>query len=120
MSTQGTYNHHGAWNNGNNASGLTNTSLPGDVGPQTAIGQIVVYSFGAANASSLNTISFEAEAGQIYAIWLGGYRNGGWGDITDDYQLTISQMPVPATVWLFGSALTGFVGISRRKRKLAA
>ena len=28
----------------------------------------------------------------------------------------ISSVPVPAAVWLFGSALAGFVGVSRRKR----
>jgi len=29
--------------------------------------------------------------------------------------ITVSQVPVPGAVWLFGSALLGFVGIGRRK-----
>jgi hypothetical protein len=30
--------------------------------------------------------------------------------------LTVSQVPVPAAAWLFGSAMLGFGAISRRKR----
>ncbi|MDO9163613.1 MAG: hypothetical protein Q8N35_18085 [Methylococcaceae bacterium] len=126
------YNHHGAWNSNNNASGLTSASLPGGgtnfdpdgAGPLTAIGQIVAYSIGGANPSNLNTISFNAEAGQIYSIFIGGYRNGDWIDTTDGYKLTISQevsqVPVPGAVWLFGSAMAGLVGFGRRKSKIAA
>jgi hypothetical protein len=32
---------------------------------------------------------------------------------------TISTVPVPAAVWLFGSALAGFVGFNRRKQQTA-
>lgn len=125
MGSQGAYNHHGGWNAGNNVNGLTNASLPGGgpnfdpdgVGPQTAIGQIVAYSVGGATPSNLNTISFEAEAGQIYAIWLGGYKNGSWGETIDGYQLSITQpaaVPVPGSIWLFGSALAGLMGARRK------
>ena len=31
--------------------------------------------------------------------------------------LTAAHVPVPAAVWLFGSALLGFIGIARRKQK---
>jgi hypothetical protein len=31
------------------------------------------------------------------------------------YELTVSQVPVPAAIWLFGSALVGFIGFGRRK-----
>jgi hypothetical protein len=34
--------------------------------------------------------------------------------------LTVAQTPVPAAIWLFGSALVGLVGVSRRKAGLAA
>lgn len=34
--------------------------------------------------------------------------------------ITPSAVPVPAAVWLFGSALTGMIGVSRRKRALVA
>lgn len=124
MGSQGTYGHHGGWNAGNNENGLTSASLPGGgpnfdpdgTGPLTAIDQIVAYSVGGASPSNLNTISFQAEAGQIYAIWLGGYRNGGWGATTDGYKLTVSQVPVPAAAWLFGGAIASLIGANRRKR----
>jgi hypothetical protein len=125
MTSNTSYGHHGGWNANNNASGLTTDSLPGGntnfdpdgAGPQTAIGQIVAYSVGGVSPLNLNNITFNAEAGQVYTIVLGGYRNGSWGDTIDGYKLTISQVPVPGAVWLFGSALAGFVGVSRRKSK---
>lgn len=33
-----------------------------------------------------------------------------------DYDPTVAVVPVPAAVWLFGSALIGFVGLGRRKK----
>jgi hypothetical protein len=42
---------------------------------------------------------------------------GGSGAIfLDDASLTVSQVPVPAAAWLFGSALMGLVGLSRRRQ----
>jgi len=32
------------------------------------------------------------------------------------WQLRTSEVPVPAAVWLFGTALVGFVGLSRRRK----
>jgi hypothetical protein len=32
------------------------------------------------------------------------------------YGIEISQVPVPAAIWLFGSGLLGLVGIARRKK----
>lgn len=33
-----------------------------------------------------------------------------------EYGPSISEVPVPAAVWLFGTALIGFIGISRRRK----
>jgi len=33
-----------------------------------------------------------------------------------NYNETVSPVPVPAAIWLFGSAMMGFVGLSRRKK----
>jgi hypothetical protein len=34
----------------------------------------------------------------------------------DNVQLSVSAVPVPAAFWLFGTALVGFIGISRRRK----
>jgi len=36
------------------------------------------------------------------------------------YSFSISSVPVPAAIWLFGSALVGLVGTARRKPRQAA
>lgn len=134
MSRNASYGHHGSWNSTTNTLGLTANSLPGGgtnfdpdgAGPQTALGQIVAYSIGnvtpstSAPGTNIGSISFDAQAGQIYTILIGGYRTGDWGTTIDGYKLTVSQVPVPAAVWLFGSALTGIGIIGRRKEKAAA
>lgn len=41
----------------------------------------------------------------------------GWGRNTPEYLTAqVTQTPLPAAVWLFGSALLGFIGLSRRKK----
>lgn len=112
------YAHHGAWNSNNNAAGVTASSLLGTSATFTTA-DIVAYSVGGANPSNLNTISFNAEAGQIYTILLGGYRNGDWGVTADGYKLSVAAVPVPGAVWLFGSAFAGFMGLVRRHKRIA-
>jgi hypothetical protein len=124
------YNHHGQWNNNNNAGGTTSASAFGGGAGSLTASSIVAYSVGSIAAfgnnptQNLNTISFDAVAGQIYTIALGGYRNGDWTTTVDGYKLTVSQevsqVPVPGAVWLFGSAMAGLVGFGRRKSKIAA
>lgn len=109
----GIYNHHGAWNNGNNTAGLTAASLPGG-GRNLPLSSIVAYSVGGATPSNLNTIKFDAKAGQVYTIALGGYKNGAWGDTTDGYRLDVT-VPEPSAVLLIGSAMAGLFGFRRRK-----
>jgi hypothetical protein len=115
------YNHHGAWNADTNTQpgAPTSASLPGG-GRNLPVSSIVAFSIGGATPSNLNNISFVAEAGQIYTIAIGGYKNGSWNTTTDGYKLSVSQVPVPGAVWLFGSAMAGLVGFGRRKLKNAA
>ena len=130
-------NHQNAWNANSNAAGLTTASLPGGstnfsgltsgttaVKNAAAIANIVAYSIGGANPQKISNISFNAEPGQIYTIVLGGYRDGSTYDTLDGYKLNISTaavaaVPVPGAVWLFGSAIAGFLGL-RRNKKIAA
>lgn len=122
IDTVTTYSHHGQWNNNNNSFAPPTNSQsspyvdPGALTPSN----IVAYSVGSFAGSptvNINTIQFEAEAGQYYTIFLGGYRNGDWTTTVDGYTLSVSQVPVPAAVWLFGSALAGLGVIGRRKSK---
>ncbi|MGY6278029.1 hypothetical protein [Methylomonas sp. MgM2] len=117
------YYHHASWNPNSNENGIIAPDsspyeagglMPGTILP---VSDIVAYSVGGANPSNLNTITFDAEAGQIYTIFLGGYRNGSWQTSGDAYRLTVSQtpVPVPAAAWLFGGALATLVGRLRRK-----
>ncbi|MDD5113196.1 MAG: hypothetical protein PHC94_04215 [Methylobacter sp.] len=118
------YNHHGNWNAGVNANGLTVNSLPAGgtkfgADNTAAIANIVAYSIGGNTPSNINTISFNAEPGQIYTIVLGGYQNGSWADTADGYKLTVSAVPVPGAIWLFGSAMAGLIGFGRRHKNAA-
>ncbi len=108
------YSHHGPWhtvspedarNVGNNVNPITTPNPFGGSGLTVLIGDYVVG----------NTATFTAEAGKVYTIILGGFQGGDWVETRNDYQLTISSVPVPSAVWLFGSALAGLVGLKRRK-----
>ncbi len=106
------YVHHGGWN-----SSLNGTPVPTGLGFTSAD---IVKSTDASGAVpvDLNTVTFTAQAGQLYTIALGGYRDGTWFDTTDGYVLNVtsSPVPVPAAVWLLGSALAGIAGLGRRRR----
>lgn len=56
----------------------------------------------------------EMETDQDGKITLLDIKKQGWYDVGHKYTTVV---PVPAAVWLFGSALAGFAGISRRKAK---
>ena len=131
MDTVSDYGHHGGWNANNNSqtgAPLTDASNPyfGAGAGGLSYNDIVAYSTGAivaipgSTTTNLNTITFNAQAGQLYTIFLGGFRDGGWGATNQGYALTISQVPVPGAVWLFGSAMVGMVGFGRRKSAVAA
>jgi hypothetical protein len=114
----GAYNHHGGWNANNNSlpTSPNASSLPAG-GTSFTVADIVAYSVGGSNPSNLNTITFNAEAGQEYTIVLGGYRNGSWGETVDGYKVNVSAVPIPAAAWLFGSALAGLGWVRQRKNK---
>ncbi len=134
------YLHHVPWNAGNNTAGITVQSSPYDAGGPTNPGvnsgtglgltDIVAASTGVLSTTdpftgtvNMNTITFDAVAGEYYTIFLGGYMGGNWQTTTDGYALTITQVaavPVPGAVWLLGSALAGMGVIGRRKNKAAA
>jgi hypothetical protein len=52
-----------------------------------------------------------------YVFTLSGFAmNALDSKITSDYNLEITAVPLPAAVWLFGSALVGFISFSARRK----
>lgn len=101
------WNHHGQWNNATNPF-TKNNPLGG--GTNT-----LVYNTYDPTVDAVNGITFHAVAGQVYSILLGGNSGGTNYDPHAGYSLSITTVPVPSAVWLFGSALMGFLGIKRKK-----
>ena len=66
----------------------------------------------AGSSGSLDTGFFGLTAGQYDFTVRGEVLPGTAGS----YDLTISAVPLPAAFWLFGSALIGFIALSRRHR----
>ena len=60
------------------------------------------------------SFSFDATPGDYFVSFFG------FADVSapqlGQYGIEISQVPVPAAVWLFGSGLIGFVGVARRRK----
>jgi len=104
----GNYSHHGGWNTNGTAS--TNDNPFGTTG--------VSYIKHDGTVDSSNLFTFNAEAGKVYSLYLGGAGVGTWNNNVENYQLdiTTSAVPVPAAAWLMGSAILGLVGM-RRKAK---
>ena len=106
------YSHHGSWNNPVASKPYTASSPFGTTG-LTNIG----YSD---TVDGVNGYTFTAQVGHVYSIYLGGVDFSKWNTGVDGYALnmTTSAVPVPGAVWLFGSALAGFIGL--RHRNIAA
>ena len=51
-------------------------------------------------------------AGNVGAAW-GAFDGTPYSEV---YNVTVSAIPVPAAVWLFGSGLLGLVGVARRRK----
>ncbi|PPD30373.1 MAG: hypothetical protein CTY19_15985 [Methylomonas sp.] len=109
MDTGENYNHHARWNQPP-LNPFTRNNPFGTTG--------VIYKSHEVNVDANNAFEFTAEAGKIYSIYIGGYlASDSWLSGRDYYNMTISTVPVPAAVWLFGSALIGLVGNSNRRNK---
>lgn len=104
------FNHHSVWNQGY-ISGVN--EAPAQVDNPFGTNGLTYLTHG-----DSSTVTFHALADQVYSIYLGGNDIG--GDIFGTpygYQATISAVPVPAAVWLFGTGLMGLVSLGRRKQQ---
>jgi hypothetical protein len=125
----GAYVHHGSWNNP-----VALPAAPGGTPPAQAVhpydmdnpfGTVGVFYLDHSDDvrnTPATAFTFLAQAGQVYSIYLGGVDFGDWNDNLAGYRLnvTTSAVPVPAAVWLFGSALAGMGIIGRRRNAPAA
>ena len=66
-------------------------------------------------SNSINTL-LAVTAGTAYRIFLRTFKEG---NLTPTYNLAVSEVPVPAALFLFAPALIGFLGL-RRKASLPA
>ncbi|CAI8784928.1 conserved protein of unknown function [Methylocaldum szegediense] len=108
----GSYSHHGAWN-------CPECATPRPYEADNPFGTVgLTYLTHDGTVDAVNGLTFLAEAGQVYSIYLGGAGVGHWGSNIAEYRLLISTapVPIPAAVWLFGSALAGIVTIGYRRK----
>lgn len=106
---------------------IFDTSTPGQLEFTALIGIAALPQGQSGAAFDFLNLSFTAVAppGSDVSIGIGGF--GDWQDgnnqsvvlAAGDYigaTVTVSAVPVPPAVWLFGSGLIGLVGVARRRR----
>ena len=89
---------------GNSLNSITLTG--GDTGTGDGVLSLVDFSTGFAGSNLIRRLEFSALTAQSI--------NPGYA--VDNFSYSISEIPIPAAAWLFGTALIGFVGYSRRKK----
>lgn len=107
------YTHHISWNALASAPGSYTASNPfGTTG--------VTYFDHNNNITSTSPWTVTLPAGD-YSVYVGGVGGLLWAAQFEGYKLGIetAPVPVPAAVWLFGSALAGMGVIGRRKERKA-
>ncbi len=101
-------------------AGATFTNADGDAVGHGGVSVPGSWTYGTDGAGlAYVTLNFTGLSAGTYYIMNGGSDfNSTSGKTTGGYKLTasVSAVPVPAAVWLFGSAITGLVGVSRRKK----
>lgn len=76
-------------------------------------GGITFGSFVSASSVALDVFGGPLAAGS-YALAL--LPPGNTGALGYDITINVSEIPIPAAVWLFGSGLLGLIGMARRKK----
>jgi hypothetical protein len=84
---------------GNTANGVTSG---------LGLSEWLTYDFALAGSNTFALLIAALDARTLsIGVHVGSYANGG--------SEKLSSVPVPAAIWLFGTALIGFVGMSRRR-----
>lgn len=103
------YGHHLSWNRLTDAPGSYTQNNPFNTTGLT-------YFAHNNDIRSTNPWEIDLPAGD-YSVLIGGVGGLHWSFQFEGYQLGVTAVPVPAAVWLFGSALAGLIGLQRRKRQ---
>ena len=95
----------------NNSGTFDWSTIDPGYGPTT-----MTYIGNEANLGGLSSVTktFSLGPGQ-YSIVFGGNPPAGTPGSSVAYQATLTTVPVPAAVWLFGSGLVGLAGLARRR-----
>jgi hypothetical protein len=116
--SSGAYNHHNNWN----CPTCAGTQFKPYDANNPMGGTGLTYLTHDATVDAINGLTFTAQAGQVYSILLGGNSGNGNFDPHAGYSMSITSapaaVPVPAAVWLFGSAIAGLVGVGRKKKQV--
>jgi hypothetical protein len=110
---EGQWKMHGGWNC------ATCTYFPGFEADSPLSDSGMTYITHDGTVDSVNGISFNASAGVVYTILLGGNSGGTHFNPKEGYALSIgtAPVPVPSAFWLFGSALVSLSSVVGKKRK---
>jgi hypothetical protein len=84
-------------------------------GVDTLLGGVEVKSDGNGSTRSAE-LNFGLVAGESYVVRVSNEKGVLGADPNYTVLVGISPVPVPAAVWLFGTALVGFIGVSRRRK----
>lgn len=117
---EGQWKLHGGWNCHScvlKATGYRYAADFQDDNPLSDSG--MTYITHDSTVDSVNGISFNASAGVVYTILLGGNSGGTNFDPKEGYavNITTAPVPVPSALWLFGSALVSLTGVASKKRR---
>ena len=102
--TEGTFNFAGV----SDAQGAFDYTVELAAG-ETAFGTYFTWSVNP-DIPVVAVFNQDGSAGQAVAMQVGPFPGQ-----APSFQGTVSAVPVPAAVWLFGSGLLGLVGVARRK-----
>lgn len=114
MDTGTGYDHHGGWN----ISYRPTSNYSPNTAPATLSNPLGTAGLTFLTYTDNSTVTFTAQAGQVYSILLGGFAGAGNFGPVDGYvmNITSSPVPLPAATWLFAGALASLAGVTRRKR----
>jgi hypothetical protein len=65
------------------------------------------------------SLTFHNLSGGNYTLLLGGNGTSNDSFGNGSYKLTLTAVPLPGAVWLFGSAMAGFIGLRHRNKSAA-